>query len=89
MESNSDNVVLSGARIVFDRTVVKALQSTALEGAVEEAIHKFLSELRIVDAVAMRTIDARTFIVPVDMFIKTLSRFRPLYRPRLRNNITS
>lgn len=54
---------------VVNLAAFEALQSSAFEYAVKQAMHKLVLELHTVEAMATRTIYALPFIVPVAMFV--------------------
>lgn len=55
---------------MINKAVTRAFRSADFYLAVEEAVHKFVFEARIFDAVATGMIDAPAFIVPLVKFIK-------------------
>lgn len=48
---------------------MKAFQSSAFKNRVEQAVHKWVIWTHVVDAVATRSIDDPTFIIPAEMLV--------------------
>lgn len=69
-ESRTDMAVMAVITTVADGTVVKALQSSVFETAVEQAVKKMMIGLYVMDQIATRTIDATAFIAPLAIFVK-------------------
>lgn len=66
----SDMKVISVIQIAFNRPLSKAFQSATFHSAVEEAVHKCVSEPQSADTFATRRIDAFSFTLLVDTSLR-------------------